>query len=64
VPPAGSIGEGARLAVKTAGNGCPIFALDAAREGAAAPPERQNGLGQGKKGRPDPVRALSGEPSP
>ena len=29
--------EGARLTVKTAGNGCPIFAVDAACKGAAAP---------------------------
>jgi hypothetical protein len=58
-----SIGEGARLSVKTADNGCPIFALDAAWEGAAAPPERENGSGHGK-GRPDAERAVSGEPSP
>jgi hypothetical protein len=56
-----SIGEGARLTVKTAGNGCPIFALDAAWEGAAPPPERPNGSRQGKE-RPDAVRALSGDP--
>jgi hypothetical protein len=45
------MGEGARLTVKTAGNGCPIFALDTAWEGAAAPPKRQSGSRQGK-GRP------------
>ena len=33
-----TIGEGARLTVKTAGNGCPIFAP---AEGAAAPPVRK-----------------------
>jgi hypothetical protein len=43
------IGEGARLTVKTADNSCPIFAGDAAWEGAA----------QGKG-----VRALSGQPPP
>jgi hypothetical protein len=36
-----SIGEGAKLTVKTAGTGSPIFALDAAWEGAAAPVGRQ-----------------------
>src|SRR5262245_47813557 len=30
--------EGAQLTVKTAGNGAPIFAVDAACRGAAAPP--------------------------
>ena len=35
-----SIGEGARLTVKTAGNGCPIFTVDAACRGAAASPLR------------------------
>jgi hypothetical protein len=57
-----SIEEGARLTVKTAGNGCPIFALDAAWEGAAAPPERQNGSGQGKRG--DPARCVLSAGSP
>lgn len=33
-----SIAEAARLIVKTAGNGTPIFALDASQEGAAALP--------------------------
>lgn len=33
-----SIGEGARLTVKTAGNGTPIFTLDDGCKGAAAPP--------------------------
>jgi hypothetical protein len=32
-----SIGEAANLTVKSAGNGCPVFALD---KGAAAPPVR------------------------
>ena len=35
------IGEGAHLAVKTAGNGCPIFALDTLQKGAAGPPVRR-----------------------
>jgi len=33
-----SLREGARLTVKTAGNGAPVFAVDAAPKGAAAPP--------------------------
>jgi hypothetical protein len=33
-----SLREGAQLTVKTAGNGAPIFAVDAACRGAAAPP--------------------------
>ncbi len=41
-----SLGEVARLVVKSAGNGAPIFALDAAQEGAAAPPMRKNGGGR------------------
>jgi hypothetical protein len=35
-----SIREGARLTVKTAGNGTPIFTLDDGCKGAAAPPVR------------------------
>jgi hypothetical protein len=35
-----SMREGARLTVKTAGNGTPIFALDDGCKGAAAPPVR------------------------
>jgi hypothetical protein len=35
-----SIREGARLTVKTAGNGTPIFTLDHGCKGAAAPPVR------------------------
>jgi hypothetical protein len=35
-----SIREGARLTVKTAGNGTPIFTLDDGYKGAAAPPVR------------------------
>jgi hypothetical protein len=33
-----SLREGALLTVKSAGNGCPIFAVDATPQGAAAPP--------------------------
>jgi hypothetical protein len=36
-----SLREGAKLTVKTAGNGCPIFAVDASCRGAAAPPIAQ-----------------------
>ena len=35
-----SIREGARLTVKTAGNGTPIFTVDDGYKGAAAPPAR------------------------
>lgn len=38
-----SIGEAARLIVKSAGNGVPIFAVSTGHEGAAAPPVRQSG---------------------
>jgi hypothetical protein len=36
-----SLREGARLTVKTAGNGAPVFTVDAACRGAAASPVRQ-----------------------
>jgi hypothetical protein len=35
-----AIGEAARLTVRSAGNGRPIFALDGRQEGATAPPVR------------------------
>lgn len=35
-----SIGEGARLTVKTAGNGAPVFARECTQGGATAPPVR------------------------
>jgi hypothetical protein len=37
-----SIGEGAQLTVRTAGNGCPIFATERGCEGATASPARKN----------------------
>ena len=40
-----SIGKGALLTVKTAGNGAPIFAARSAAEGATAPPMRLAGGG-------------------
>jgi hypothetical protein len=40
-----SIGEAARLTVKSTGNGRPVFALDAGGKGAGAPPMRKNGEG-------------------
>jgi hypothetical protein len=46
-----SISEGARLTVKAAGNGCPIFAQRDGREGAAASPVRQKAV-RAIKGRP------------
>jgi hypothetical protein len=48
-----SIRTGARLTVKTAGNGTPIFAPDGVQGGAAAPPMRsQPGIGPEEGVRP------------
>ena len=41
------IGQGARLTMKSAGNGAPMFALDEARRGATAPPVRRKAAGHG-----------------
>ena len=52
-----SIGEAARLIVKSAGNGVPIFAVNTGHEGAAAPPVRQSGGGDVGAAHPRVYRA-------
>ena len=59
-----TIGQAAKLTVRTAGNGCPIFALEHGGKGARASPARQNaealvkqGSGAERHSRPRPCAA-------